>query len=181
MNQHCNSFDYCSIYFVTINFVTLHSLFVLSANAYNLDFDIDIDTDIAIAIIIDIDNNISIVQLTAEEDDKARLSAKKYFFVVNDDEVIDPTNKAGLLDLEISFLAGLVKVDTMLGRVNEPPRDSTVNVFTRLNGPDATVVADREIFADGKYLQLSHSLAPPCTTITFQLYHLPIFLLDMYF
>ena len=89
---------------------------------------------------------------TVEEDDKARQSAKKYFFVVNDDEVIDPTNKAGLLDLEIAFLAGLVKVDTMLGRVNEPPRDSTVNVFTRLNGPDATVVADRDIFADGVYL-----------------------------
>ena len=92
------------------------------------------------------------VILSAEEDDKARQSAKKYFFVVNDDEVIDPTNKAGLLDLEISFLAGLVKVDTMLGRVNEPPRDFSVNVFTRLNGPDATVVADRDIFADGVYL-----------------------------
>ena len=45
-----------------------------------------------------------------EEDDKARASARKYFFVSGEDEVIDPTNKAGLLDLELSFLGGLVKV-----------------------------------------------------------------------
>jgi hypothetical protein len=63
--------------------------------------------------------------------------------------VIDPTNKAGLLELEIKFLGGLIKVDTMLGRVNEPPKGKSVNVFTRLNGPDATVVADRDIFPDG--------------------------------
>ena len=134
--------EYCSMYFITINFITLYLILIFGRIAFNLVINNDIDNDI--------DNDI--VLLSAEEDDKARLSAKKYFFVVNDDEVIDPTNKAGLLDLEISFLAGLVKVDTMLGRVNEPPRDSTVNVFTRLNGPDATVVADRDIFADGAYL-----------------------------
>jgi hypothetical protein len=92
-------------------------------------------------------NNIPLLQ--TEDDEKARNSAKKYFFVVGDDEVIDPTNKAGLLDLEIKFLGGLIKVDTMLGRVNEPPKGKSVNVFTRLNGPDATVVADRDIFPDG--------------------------------
>lgn len=41
-------------------------------------------------------------------------------------------------------------MDTMLGRVNEPPKGTSVNVFTRVNGPDATVVADRDIFPDGK-------------------------------
>lgn len=65
-------------------------------------------------------------------------------------EVIDPTNKAGQLELEITFLAGLVKVDTMLARVNEAPKGSTINLFTRINGPDATVVADRDIFPDGE-------------------------------
>ena len=90
--------------------------------------------------------------IKSELDDKARTAAKKYFFVLGDEdgEVIDPTNKSGQLDLEIAFLGGLIKVDTMLARVNEPPKGSTVNVFTRVNGPDAVVVADRDIFPDGK-------------------------------
>jgi hypothetical protein len=164
-NQHGNSCGCCSSYFT----IALRLLSVLSANTFDIDNNVDID------------NDIDLVQPTAEEDDKARLSAKKYFFVVNDDEVIDPTNKAGLLDLEISFLAGLVKVDTMLGRVNEPPRDSTVNVFTRLNGPDATVVADRDIFADGAYLYSFYSATPTYITTTHHLHCLSIFLLDMCF
>ena len=51
--------------------------------------------------------------LILEEDDKARASARKYFFVSGEEEVIDPTNKAGLLDLELSFFGGLVKVHTL--------------------------------------------------------------------
>ena len=50
--------------------------------------------------------------LASKTSDKARESAKKYMFAVNDEQVIDPTNSAGTLDLELTFLFGLLKVNT---------------------------------------------------------------------
>jgi hypothetical protein len=90
--------------------------------------------------------------LASKEDEKAKLSARKFLFIVNNDEVIDPTNKAGLLDLELTFLGGLIKVDTLVARINQPPLGKKINVYTKINGPDAVVLASKDIFADEEIL-----------------------------
>jgi hypothetical protein len=89
--------------------------------------------------------------LSPEEDEKARTSAQSYWFAVNDEQVIDPTNKSGLLDNEISFLGGLITVNVMVARINEPPLGKDVNVCTEISGSGVTVFAERDIFPNGKY------------------------------
>jgi hypothetical protein len=81
--------------------------------------------------------------LTSKEDEKAKLSARKFLFIVNNEEVIDPTNKAGLLELELTYLGGLIKVDTLVARINQPPLGKKINVYTKINGPDAVVMASK--------------------------------------
>ena len=90
--------------------------------------------------------------LASKVSDKARESAKKYMFAVNDEQVIDPTNSAGTLDLELTFLFGLLKVDTMLARINEPPIGDDVNVYTKIDATGVVVIAERNIFTDEEIL-----------------------------
>ena len=90
--------------------------------------------------------------LAGKVSDKARESAKKYMFAINDEQVIDPTNSAGTLDLELTFLFGLLKVDTMLARINEPPIGGDVNVYTRVDATGVVVIAERNIFTDEEIL-----------------------------
>jgi hypothetical protein len=72
---------------------------------------------------------------------------------LEDDRVIDPTNSAGVLNGEMSFLFGLVKIDTTIARINEPPAGGDVNVYTKVDRGGVTVIAERDIFSDGKIEQ----------------------------
>ena len=67
-------------------------------------------------------------------------------YALNEEQVIDPTNADGTVDLEITFLFGLIKVDTTIARINEPPTGGDVNVFTRVDASGVSVVAERNIF-----------------------------------
>jgi len=81
-------------------------------------------------------------------DDNARNKAKKYIWSVIDNKIIDPTNKYGILEMELSYFFGLVKVNTMLARINEPPPQKDVNVYTKITSNGVEVIAERDIFAD---------------------------------
>jgi hypothetical protein len=67
-------------------------------------------------------------------------------YALNEEQVIDPTNADGTVDLEITFLFGLIKVDTTIARINEPPVGGDVNVFTRIDATGVSVIAERNIF-----------------------------------
>jgi len=86
--------------------------------------------------------------LKSKESDAARASAKKYMWALSEEEVLDPTNSAGTLDLEINYAFGLFKVDTTLARINEPPPKGDVNVYTRSRGSFIEVIAERDIFSN---------------------------------
>lgn len=86
--------------------------------------------------------------LYKKKDDKARASAQKYMWALTDELVLDPTNKLGILDLELSYLFGLLKVPTTIARINEPPPGKDCNVATSIDGARVIVTADRDIFAD---------------------------------
>lgn len=66
---------------------------------------------------------------------------------------LDPTNKDGLLDLELSYFFNLIKVNTILARINEPSVGKDVNVITRVEGSDVIFVTERDISANGKLIQ----------------------------
>lgn len=84
--------------------------------------------------------------LASKTSDKARALAKKYMYAINEEQVIDPTNPEGGVDLEISFLFGLIKVDTTIARINEPPVGGDVNVYTKIDQSGVIVTAERNIF-----------------------------------
>jgi len=50
--------------------------------------------------------------------------------------------------MELSYFFGLVKVNTMLARINEPPPQKDVNVYTKITSNGVEVIAERDIFAD---------------------------------
>ena len=81
-------------------------------------------------------------------DDKARESAKKYLWMISEDLVLDPTNALGLLDLEVPYLFGVYRANTMMARLNEPPPRADCNVVTRVSGVQVEFVAERDLFAD---------------------------------
>lgn len=94
--------------------------------------------------------------LASKKNDDARKSAQLYIWDVSDGFVLDPTNSEGVLELELSYLFGLYKVDTAMARINEPTmrRDSSIplgkfdcNVFTRIVKGNVEIVAERDIFA----------------------------------
>ncbi len=80
-------------------------------------------------------------------DDNARSKAKKYIWSVVDNRIIDPTNKYGILEMELSYFFGLVKVNTLLARINEPPPNKDVNVFTKITSNGVEIITERDIFA----------------------------------
>jgi hypothetical protein len=86
--------------------------------------------------------------LLVEESDDARKAAQSYFFSVDDEKVLDPTNKKGELDATLPFL-GFLSVDTLMARVNEPPLGGDVNLRTDIVAGGVTVIAERNIFTDG--------------------------------
>jgi hypothetical protein len=87
--------------------------------------------------------------------DNARTSAKRYMWALQDDVVLDPTNKEGLLELEIPYVFGLYKVDTTMARVNEPGPGSDCNIITKVTVDKVEFVAERDIFA-GEELYLDY-------------------------
>ena len=68
---------------------------------------------------------------------------------LDDDQVLDPTNADGVLEGELTYLFGLIKIDTTVARINEPPVGGDCNVYTRIDGSGVRVIAERDIFADG--------------------------------
>lgn len=84
-----------------------------------------------------------------EKDDEARKRAKKYIWALDDEIVLDPTNAEGLLDLELTYLFGLYKANTILARVNEPPANGDVNVITEVKSSDVSFITERDIQANG--------------------------------
>lgn len=86
--------------------------------------------------------------LESKKDDDSRAAAKRYMWALSEDTVLDPTNEYGKLDLELSYLFGLVKVDTMMARINEPSPGKDCNVFARMNGAVVEVVTERTIYAE---------------------------------
>lgn len=62
--------------------------------------------------------------------------------------MLDPTNAKGELDATLPFL-GFLNVDTLMARVNEPPLGGDVNLRTDIVAGGVTVIAERNIFADG--------------------------------
>ena len=85
-----------------------------------------------------------------EDSDEAKKSAQSYFFAVDDDKVLDPTNKSGFLENTLGFL-GLLKTETLIARINEPPLGGDVNLYTEIKSNGVTVFAERDIFANGWY------------------------------
>ena len=45
---------------------------------------------------------------------------------------------------------GLLKTDTLIARINEPPLGGDVNLYTEIKANGVTVFAERDIFADGE-------------------------------
>jgi hypothetical protein len=88
------------------------------------------------------------VALESKKDDDSRAAARRYMWALSEDTVLDPTNEYGKLDLELSYLFGLVKVNTMIARINEPSPGKDCNVFARMKGPVVEVVTERTIYAE---------------------------------
>ena len=61
-------------------------------------------------------------------------------WATSEDTVLDPTNEYGDLELELRYLFGLVKADTKIARINEPPPGKDCNVYSRVNGPVVEIV-----------------------------------------
>ena len=86
--------------------------------------------------------------LKGKVSDAARDAAKRYMWMVADDLVLDPTNEQGNLELEIPYVFGLYRANTMMARINEPPPKADCNVVTRVSGVQVELVAERDLFAN---------------------------------
>lgn len=86
--------------------------------------------------------------LSKKSNDNARDLAKKYMWALDEETVLDPTNAAGILDLEMSYAGGLIKVDTIMARINEPPPKKDCNVYSKITGATIEIIAERDIFSD---------------------------------
>ena len=85
-----------------------------------------------------------------EKSEEAKKRAKKYFWAIDDDNVLDPTNSDGVVELELKHLFGLVKISTTLCRINEPSLGSDCNVYTKISGGNVQLIAERDLFAGGE-------------------------------
>eukprot|EP00607_Mallomonas_marina_P002112 CAMPEP_0182432854 /NCGR_PEP_ID=MMETSP1167-20130531/59344_1 /TAXON_ID=2988 /ORGANISM="Mallomonas Sp, Strain CCMP3275" /LENGTH=585 /DNA_ID=CAMNT_0024620863 /DNA_START=48 /DNA_END=1802 /DNA_ORIENTATION=+ len=102
--------------------------------------------------------------LASKSDNKARQAAQQYIWAISDDLVLDPTDKNGALDLELTYLFGLYKIDTAMARINEPRmlpnkqqngnKSYDCNVFTRIEKGSTRVeiIAERDIYVDEELL-----------------------------
>lgn len=74
------------------------------------------------------------------------------WLVDDTDTVLDPTNANGALPPNINFFFGLLKADTLMARINEPPVGRDVNVYVRQRGSDLEIIAERDILTGGMYM-----------------------------
>lgn len=84
-----------------------------------------------------------------EENGKAQKKAMRYLWSLDEETVLDPTNTEGNLELELKYLGGFYKVDTIVARINEPSKGGDCNLFTKIVGSEVQVIAERSIFPDG--------------------------------
>ena len=75
---------------------------------------------------------------------------RQYLWQLDDVIHLDPTNENGLVDLELSYMFGLYKANTILARINEPSPGMDVNVISEVRGSDVTFVSERDIMANGE-------------------------------
>lgn len=61
------------------------------------------------------------------------------------------------MEIEIQYLFGLVKVNTMMARVNEPPKGSDCNVCTKITGSNVEFIAERDISTNGNLVTIDYS------------------------
>lgn len=85
-----------------------------------------------------------VIELNSE----ALKASSKYMWSISNNNVLDPTNRQGQLELELTYLGGLVKVNTILARINEPPIGKDTNVYSRVVGDSIQLIAERDIFAE---------------------------------
>ena len=99
--------------------------------------------------------NVKLITLPAlpcpviESSDEARKASQSYFFSVDEDQVLDPTNALGDLEDSMKFL-GVISVSTLIARINEPPLGGDVNLCTEIVANGVIVTAERDIFPGGK-------------------------------
>ena len=86
---------------------------------------------------------------STESNDDARKAAQSYFFSVDEEQVLDPTNALGELEDTMKFL-GLISVSTLIARINEPPLGGDVNLCTEIVANGVIVTAERDIFPGGE-------------------------------
>lgn len=72
------------------------------------------------------------------------------WLVDDSDTVLDPTNAEGALPPTISFFFGLLRADTLMARINEPPPGRDCNVYVKQQGSDLEIIAERDIVTGGK-------------------------------
>ena len=86
--------------------------------------------------------------LSSKSSDEAADRSKRYLWAVDASTVLDPTNDNGDLDLELKYFFGLKSVNTIIARINEPPKGGDCNVYTRVGsgGTSVEVIAERDIF-----------------------------------
>ena len=81
---------------------------------------------------------------------KAKNIKNKYLWEIDDSYVLDPTNGTGTLQLELSYMFGLIKVPTTLARINEPPEGQDCNVYSNVSEfGNVEIIAERDIFSNG--------------------------------
>jgi len=86
--------------------------------------------------------------ISSKKDEKAKERSKRYMWGISDTLVLDPTNDEGTLDLEISYLGGLVKISTTMARINEPPVGKDCNVYPKVRNEKVEIVTERDIFVN---------------------------------
>ena len=97
--------------------------------------------------------------IRSKKDDKARNAAKRYMWALSEDTVLDPTNEFGEIDVSLAYLGGLVKADTKIARINEPPQGKDCNVYARMKGPIVEVVTERAIYPDNDEIFIDYGKA----------------------
>jgi hypothetical protein len=90
-----------------------------------------------------------------ERNEKAKESAKKYMWMLDEDIVLDPTNPDGQLSPAINYFFGFFRAETLLARINEPPVGKDCNVISKAspNG-ELEIIAERDIISGGEYISI---------------------------
>eukprot|EP01038_Epipyxis_sp_PR26KG_P013357 gene13357-17916_t len=80
---------------------------------------------------------------------KSKNIKNKFLWDIDDKYVLDPTTSENTIELEISYLFGLIKIPTTLARMNEPPLGEDCNVYPQIKEFGLVeIIAERDIFSN---------------------------------